>query len=82
MTETARFVDDDKDLNLPKVQATDGQTGYDVAGLLRSTGNVMLDPGFVNTASCRSSVTCSSRPRRQARSRRFGSRCKASTCSA
>ena len=56
-TETARFVDDDKDLNLPKVQATDGQTGYDVAGLLRSTGNVMLDPGFVNTASCESEIT-------------------------
>ncbi|MDU1862726.1 MAG: citrate synthase [Propionibacterium sp.] len=57
MTETARFVDDDKDLNLPKVQATDGQTGYAVAGLLRSTGNVMLDPGFVNTASCESEIT-------------------------
>lgn len=57
MTETARFVDDDKDLNFPKVQATDGQTGYDVAGLLRSTGNVMLDPGFVNTASCESEIT-------------------------
>ena len=57
MTETARSVDDDKDLNLPKVQATDGQTGYDVAGLLRSTGNVMLDPGFVNTASCESEIT-------------------------
>ena len=57
MTETARFVDDDKDLDLPKVQATDGQTGYDVAGLLRSTGNVMLDPGFVNTASCESEIT-------------------------
>ena len=57
MTETARFVDDDRDLNLPKVQATDGQTGYDVAGLLRSTGNVMLDPGFVNTASCESEIT-------------------------
>lgn len=57
MTETARFVDDDKDLNLPKVQATDGQTGYDIAGLLRSTGNVMLDPGFVNTASCESEIT-------------------------
>ncbi|MBX7471842.1 citrate synthase [Streptomyces sp. MAG02] len=57
MTETARFVDVDKDLNLPKVQATDGQTGYDVAGLLRSTGNVMLDPGFVNTASCESEIT-------------------------
>ena len=57
MTETAHFVDDDKDLSLPKVQATDGQTGYDVAGLLRSTGNVMLDPGFVNTASCESEIT-------------------------
>ncbi|MDU1523668.1 MAG: citrate synthase, partial [Cutibacterium granulosum] len=31
--------------------------GYDVAGLLRSTGNVMLDPGFVNTASCESEIT-------------------------
>ncbi|WP_130866621.1 citrate synthase [Acidipropionibacterium timonense] len=57
MTETAHFVDGDKELDFTKVRATDGQFGYDVNGLLSTTGNIMLDPGFVNTASCESKIT-------------------------
>ncbi len=44
-------------LELPVVAATEGPNGYDVSGLLATTGDVTLDPGFGNTASCRSAIT-------------------------
>jgi citrate synthase len=44
-------------LDLPVVPATDGGSGVDTSSLLRSTGFVALDPGFVNTASCTSAIT-------------------------
>ncbi|MEJ5944948.1 citrate synthase [Pseudokineococcus basanitobsidens] len=45
------------ELPLPTVPATEGSAGVDVSGLLKETGLVTLDPGFVNTASCRSEIT-------------------------
>jgi citrate synthase len=45
------------DLGLPVVPATEGGAGVDTSSLLKSTGFVALDPGFVNTASCTSSIT-------------------------
>ena len=47
----------DGQLTLPLVRATEGNDGYDVSALMRQTGNVTLDVGFVNTASCRSAIT-------------------------
>ncbi len=47
----------DQAWGLPVVAATEGNDGIDVSSLLRSTGYVALDPGFVNTASCTSSIT-------------------------
>ena len=47
----------DGELPLPVAPATVGESGIDIAPLLKSTGNVTLDHGFVNTASCRSSIT-------------------------
>ncbi len=47
----------DKELPLPLVKATEGNHGYDVSKLLKETGNVTLDTGFVNTASCTSAIT-------------------------
>jgi len=44
MGSSARFVDEDTHLDFSKVVATAGQVGYDVAGLLNKTGNVMIDP--------------------------------------
>ena len=44
-------------LDLTVVPATDGESGVDVSSLLKSTGYVTLDPGFVNTASCSSAIT-------------------------
>ncbi|MEJ5866527.1 citrate synthase [Pseudokineococcus sp. 5B2Z-1] len=45
------------ELPLATVPATEGSAGVDVSGLLKETGLVTLDPGFVNTASCRSEIT-------------------------
>src|SRR5450756_1324520 len=47
----------DKELQLPLVESTEGNNAYDVSQLLEETGNVTLDVGFVNTASCRSAIT-------------------------
>ena len=44
-------------LDLPVVPATDGQDGIDVSSLLKDTGMITLDPGFMNTASCQSAIT-------------------------
>jgi citrate synthase len=44
-------------LSLPERDATDGAAGLDVGGLLKETGHVTLDPGFVNTAACTSQIT-------------------------
>ena len=46
-----------KTLDLPLVKAAEGNNGYDVSKLLKETGNVTLDSGFVNTASCSSAIT-------------------------
>jgi citrate synthase len=45
------------DLVLPAVEGTEDPHGIDVSHLLATTGRVTFDPGFVNTASCRSSIT-------------------------
>jgi citrate synthase len=45
------------ELTLNGAAATDGEDAYDVSQLLKQTGHVTLDPGFVNTAACRSAIT-------------------------
>jgi citrate synthase len=47
----------DTELACPLLRATEGSDAYDVSRLLKETGRVTLDPGFVNTASCRSAIT-------------------------
>jgi citrate synthase len=47
----------DKELPCPLVKSTEGSNAYDISKLLKETGNVTLDPGFVNTASCSSAIT-------------------------
>ncbi|NKX92005.1 citrate synthase [Sanguibacter hominis ATCC BAA-789] len=42
---------------LPVVRATEGNDGIVVSSLLRTTGKVTVDPGFMNTASCESQIT-------------------------
>jgi len=44
-------------LDLPVFAATEGNDAIDVGKLLSKTDLVTLDPGFVNTAACRSAIT-------------------------
>jgi citrate synthase len=44
-------------LPLGVTPATDGPSGIEIDSLLKETGRTTLDPGFVNTASCTSSIT-------------------------
>ena len=45
------------DVPLPVVPSTVGESGLNISSLLKETGHVTLDHGFVNTASCSSSIT-------------------------
>ncbi|MEV6929821.1 citrate synthase [Dactylosporangium sp. NPDC051485] len=47
----------DGELDLKVRKATEGPSGLEIGSLLKQTGQVTLDTGFVNTASCVSSVT-------------------------
>ena len=57
MTDDATFSAAGKDLTFPLVKASEGNDGYDISALLKETGNVTLDTGFVNTAACSSDIT-------------------------
>jgi citrate synthase len=52
-----RLTVDGKTRELPIVRATVGNDGLSIAPLLRDTGLVTVDPGFMNTASCSSAIT-------------------------
>lgn len=54
---TVELVVDGTGRELPVVAATEGNDGIVVSSLLRETGLVTVDPGFMNTASCESSIT-------------------------
>jgi citrate synthase len=44
-------------LSLTERPSVEGPSGIDVGGLLKETGYVTYDPGFVNTAACSSAIT-------------------------
>ncbi|HEX2314394.1 MAG TPA: citrate synthase [Thermomonospora sp.] len=44
-------------MSLEVTSATEGPGGLEIGSLLKQTGYVTLDPGFVNTASCTSAIT-------------------------
>jgi citrate synthase len=44
-------------LDLPVVDAVEGNNGFGIAPLLKTTGNVTYDPGFMNTAATKSAIT-------------------------
>jgi citrate synthase len=44
-------------LEFPIVEATEGNSGLDISKLMRETGYVTYDTGFVNTAACASAIT-------------------------
>ncbi|TQM62191.1 citrate synthase [Humibacillus xanthopallidus] len=47
----------DKEVTFPGVEAVDGNDGVSIGSLLKDTGRVTYDVGFVNTASCKSDIT-------------------------
>ncbi len=47
----------DKKIELPLIEGTEGTGAFNIAGLMKETGQVSYDPGFVNTATVRSSIT-------------------------
>ncbi|MCL6422018.1 citrate synthase [Brachybacterium sp. JHP9] len=54
---TARLSFKGQDLELPHVPAVEGNDGISVAPLRKETGAVTYDPGFMNTANTKSSIT-------------------------
>ena len=57
MTDSAVLKTKDVELELPVVEATDGNSGLQIGKLLGTTGYTTLDTGYVNTASCQSAIT-------------------------
>lgn len=47
----------DKSVKLPLYKGSEGEIGIDIAKLRSETGAITLDPGYVNTGSCSSSIT-------------------------
>ena len=45
------------ELELPRIKVVEGNEGYDVSKLLKQTGAVAFDPGFMNTAATTSAIT-------------------------
>ncbi len=57
MTDKATLRHKDHELDLEVVPSTQGNSGLDISALMKTTGDVTLDVGFVNTASCKSDIT-------------------------
>jgi citrate synthase len=53
----ARLIVDGTTRELPIERATIGNDGLGISTLLRDTGLVTMDPGFMNTAACESAIT-------------------------
>jgi citrate synthase len=48
---------DDKSIELPIVEGSEGERAIDIGKLRSSTGLITLDPGFANTGACQSAIT-------------------------
>jgi citrate synthase len=57
MSEKATLSYGGKTLELPVIKGTEGEIAIDIAKLRAATGLITIDPGFMNTGSCQSSVT-------------------------
>jgi citrate synthase len=47
----------DQTIELPIIVGTEGEKAIDISQLRQKTGYITLDPGFVNTGSCRSEIS-------------------------
>ncbi len=57
MKEEAKLIVGGKTYKLPIITGSEGERALDISKLRKETGLVTLDPGYVNTASCLSSIT-------------------------
>jgi len=57
MSEHVEIVIEGKTYRLPVVVGTEGEKAIDISNLRKMTGYITLDPGFVNTGSCKSAIT-------------------------
>lgn len=53
----AEIIIDGQTFKYPIVESTCGENAIDISTLLRDTGHITLDQGYVNTGSCTSSIT-------------------------
>ena len=57
MTNSVNLEINEKFVDLPLVKGSEGEIGIDISNLRSKTDAITLDPGFVNTGSCESSIT-------------------------
>ncbi|MDE0787366.1 MAG: citrate synthase [SAR324 cluster bacterium] len=58
MTEKAKIIfPDGQSFDFPVLTGSEHEKGIDISNLRKLTGYITLDPGFVNTGSCESSIT-------------------------
>lgn len=57
MRQTAKIIIDGKTYDFPLVAGSENERAIDIRNLRLQTGCVTLDPGYVNTGSCRSAIT-------------------------
>jgi citrate synthase len=55
--QTAQLTIDNRTYHLPVIAGTTGEKALDIRGLLRETGYITMDSGFMNTGSCQSQIT-------------------------
>ena len=57
MTDTARLIVGETEVDLPVVVGSEGERAVDIRHLRERTGLITLDPGYANTGSCESAIT-------------------------
>ena len=55
-SQTAKLSFDGKEIDLPIIEGSEKERALDIGKLRAQTGTITIDPGFVNTGSCTSSV--------------------------
>ena len=57
MTDTIKLIYGKMEYELPVIEGSEGEKAIDISQLRATTGFITLDPGYVNTGSCSSSIT-------------------------
>ncbi|MDR2862161.1 MAG: citrate synthase [Syntrophobacterales bacterium] len=57
MENKALLIVDGKEYELPIIVGTEGERAIDISRLLQDAGLITMDPGYVNTGSCKSAIT-------------------------